>query len=768
MKCNKMKNAMLGLAIAGCFCALAQEATTKITDAQKDEAANTLAFINQMNYAYVVMKTYHNPIAVQEQYERIALDRIDVTSIPRMSFGDTSIKQLIFDMQSVLHELAVAEKDLDYFRKSQEELARRKKKEMWVNIITSVPNALKNAGDLVQATYGLKGAGAGATGNADPLKHYVTAFNALLVLSGDVIGGPVKSVVDYQEELEKLRAANSEHQFKYDMSKEETAYDTNQKLLKAEMVFADKYGFSRKQIVSPDELVRLTEVLKFGDQSVVFKHLVKPDMRAHFAEFAPYWYYLGLSALASKEFAVSAEACLEFRKRNRGLMKTDPMIAQAASIEATALVGLGCKDKERIEKLLKLVEDGNFDGANVDQSYLCAEIAYRYLDQPERALSILDCSIGRMQNAYVQRLVSYRNLYLKAENHEWSEVPSDIDLLRARSLYREILESKKNGELLAKLQDVVADDTTSSLEKLFHCGAVTTDILWNEAKRDVMAIGLWYFRDSRRFWVEIPVSWFILGDVKPSLRLMQGEKEIQVVAEGPEKRKIRANSQGVGSDVVSIPFKYEGEFCHIDSVVFDFPHVSWPIKITYRPSGAYDVGEGKWESDCLAFEPYVIDFMGTRKELAVQGEAVAANIRAGRMKGYSDYLTPFKFGETTYKTNFLTSLKICEDRKFVVAYTNPTPLQTSIKLDATYFNKFGAKICHVEDEKTIGPQSGGEWVLEWPSDMVENGLPELLYFQYHVDDDVWDWCKNSSRATGNWAKSNYSRAKGAIRRWMKK
>jgi len=750
-------------------CSLFAETEEKISMDQKCEVENTLAYINQMNYAYVVMKTYHNPLAVQEQYERIALDRIDVTAIPRMRFGETSIKQLILDMQNALHDLSVAEKDYDYYKECQSELAKRKKKEMWIGIITSVPKALANAGDVIQATYGLKGGGgAAAAGAGDPAKHYVAAFNALVTLAGDLVGGPVKSVVDYDTELENIRTSNAEHKFTYDKAKEQKAFETNKKLLEAEIVLAEKYGFSNRQIVSPNDLERLMSVLKLGDQKVVFAHLNTPSMREHVSEFAPYWYYLGLAALSSRNFEVAVESCAEFRKRNRGLMRTDPMVAQAASIEATALVGLGCKDRRRIEELLKLVADVNFDGANVDQSYLCAEIAYRYLEQPERALKILDCSIGRMQNAYVQKLVSYRNLYQKADNAEWKEVPSDVDLLRARSLYREILESKKNGDLLVKLQDVVADDTTSSLEKLYHCGAVTTDVLWNEAKRDVMAIGLWYFKESRQFWVEIPVSWFILGEVTPSLRLMQGVKEIAVVPEGPEKRKIRASKQGVGSDVVSIPFKYEGGFSHVDSVVFDFPHVSWPIKITYRPSGDYDVGSGEWQADTLAFEPYVIEFMGTRKELALQPDSVSSRIRATRKKKYSDFLMPFKFGESAYRTNFLTSLSIDSDRRFIVAYTNPSPKQTSISLDITYFSKFGARICHVEAEKTIAQQSGGAWTLDWPTDMAENGVPELVYFQYHVDDDVWDWCTNSGRSTGNWAKRSYSKVIDAYHGWRDK
>ena len=55
-------------------------------DAERESALDTVAYINQMNYAYAVMKTYHNVLAVEEEYEKISLDRIDVTRIPSFSY----------------------------------------------------------------------------------------------------------------------------------------------------------------------------------------------------------------------------------------------------------------------------------------------------------------------------------------------------------------------------------------------------------------------------------------------------------------------------------------------------------------------------------------------------------------------------------------------------------------------------------------------------------------------------------------------------------
>lgn len=137
---------------------------------------NTIAYINQMNYAYVVMKTYHNPIAVQEQYERIALDKIDITSIPNYEYEGKSMKDLILDMQAKLKELSIADKDYAYYRECQEDARRHKKKMFWFEMMMSAPTAFKNAGDVIVKN----------SGKAD---GYTVSFEAICTLAGELVGG---------------------------------------------------------------------------------------------------------------------------------------------------------------------------------------------------------------------------------------------------------------------------------------------------------------------------------------------------------------------------------------------------------------------------------------------------------------------------------------------------------------------------------------------------------------------------------------------------
>lgn len=732
----KKKIAILSLSVFA-SAAIAQDVAPAKGGGVDPKVQNTIAYINQMNYAYVVMKTYHNPLAVQEQYERIALDKIDITSIPDYEYNGKSVKDLILEMQTKLHDLAVADKDYAYYKECQEDSRKCKKKMLWFDLAMSAPMALKNAGDVIAKN----------SGKAD---GYTVSFEAICTLAGDLIGGPVKKVYDYQNEVENMRIANREHEFRYEASKEAAVHEANQALLKAEFDFAKNLGLRRSDIVSPDELQHLMDVLKIGEQDKVYKLLNTPDMKRHFDVFAPYWYYLALSAVSTRHFEVAVDSAEMFFKRHRGLMKVDPMVAQAAVVEATALVGLECKDRSRLEAVLKKICDINYSNANSDQSYFCAEVLYRYLNDAENAQRVIEASIARLEGTFEQKLITYRNLYKEAKEEEkekWREIPNDIDLLRARNLYSEILQGRTDGDLRSKMMSIVASDTTSTLEKLFYVGKVRVDDLWAEAKKDILAIGLWHYRRSVRadsFYVEMPVSWFILGEVKPKISLRRGDETVKVLDEVFAERKIKANKAGVGADVVSIAFNSKESLVGIDSVVLDFPHKSWPIQVVYKPSVDFNISKGRGRSDMTAYIPVEITFMGQHKDLMTPTAAVEQAIRSGKLQDYSDFLTPFKFGEVKYGDKFLQNLSVDQNRTLHIAYTNPSPFQTSIELDVKYFTKFGAQMCHVEAEEKIYAKSGGEWELKWPEEVCGTELPALIYFQYYVDSGAWDWCKNMS------------------------
>ena len=707
----------------------------------RESALDTVAYINQMNYAYTVMKTYHNVIAIQDEYDKISLDRIDITRIPKFSYNKKAMLDLITDMLDALKAMKMNENDYAFYQKKIEDSRRRAKKEMWINLVTAIPKTVANTAEVIKG-------GIGQGGNP-----YVVAGEAALTLAGDLVGAPLKAVMDYDKTVYKLQVETEEHRFKYNKDKEKEVHDANKKLLDAEFEFVSDKNLQREDIVTPDELQSLVDALKLGSSSRVYTLLNTPDMRKHFKRFAPYWYYLSSFAVDNKDWTVALEASNMFFEEYRGIIKVDPMVAQAAVAGITAIVGervkssatvISREDEKKIRELLARIKDVNYNNKNADYSYFCADIYYHILGDSKAALKVLVASNAYIEGNFEAKLRTYRDKYCKGEiDMDESELPKDLDLIRIRTLYNDILNAKKDLELLKKNSlDLCRNRTASSIEKLFCIGRVRVDDLWNVAKQDVLAIKMRYIRPtirSNKFTVELPVSWFLLGEVESKIMLCRGDKVVATLTEDRAERKIRTNEAGIGSDIVTMTFFCRGKMLPgVDAIKLSFEHSSWPIEITYKPSLAFNIQQGEGVDRMTEYTPVKIKFMGNEKDLVSPPENVKDEILRDKLKKHSAFLMPFQCGNTAYSTNFLTSISIDNDRAFEVAYTNPTPSNTSIDLVINYYSQYGAKLCSVESSQKLKAGTGGTWKLPWPSDMLGSELPAHVLFQYHVDNEVWN------------------------------
>ena len=711
----------------------------------RESALDTIAYINQMNYAFTVMKTYHNVIAIQDEYEKISLDRIDITRIPKFLYNEKAMLDLIKDMLDALKAMKMNEDDYAFYQMKLEDSRRRAKKEMWIKLITALPKVIANASDAVKD--GLKNKG----------NPYVVAGEATLVLAGDLVGEPLSAVLDYDKTVHELQVATEENRFKYNKNKENEVHDANKRLVDAEFQFVAEKKLQREDIVTPGELQALVDALKLGSSRRVYTILDTSDMRSHFQRFAPYWYYLSSFAVDNKDWDVAIEASDKFFEVYRGLVKVDPMVAQVAIAYITAMIGKGVKngaesvgaeDAGKIRKMLEKIRDVNYNNQNADYSYFCADIYYHILGDAKSALKVLGASNAYIEGSFEAKLIAYRNKYTKKEiTMDESELPRDADLIRIRTLYNDILVGKKDMSLLEKNSyDLCRNKTASSIEKLFCIGRVRISDLWKEAKADVLAIKMRYQRPrfrGNRFSVELPVSWFLLGDVESKIELCKGDKVVHEIGESRKDRKIRTNEDGIGTDIVTMTFYCKGKMLPgVDSVKLLFKHSSWPIEVTYKPSLAYDVQNGTCDDRTTEYVPVKIVFMGEAKDLSTPPDNVRESITNDVKKKHSHYLQPFQYGEVSYRTNFLGSLTIDKARNFIVAYTNPTPYKTSIDLNVRYYTRYGALLCDVSTEEKVAKQSGGAWTLAWPSEMIGSEIPAYVLFQYHVDDDVFDkWKK---------------------------
>ena len=756
MKTLTAKPALILIAMLVFFVALGEEVVrgnlkqAKIDD-DMESARVAIAYINQMNYAYMVMETYHNVLAIREEYDKISLTRSDLTKIPSLSFspGDGSEKNLksmtdlILDMLDALDALKMIDEDYKRCQEVLEDNRRRAKKDMWGKIVASTPLALKHASEVIQKNSG--------KGDA-----YTVSAQAIVALAGDVIGGPVTAVMNYDKTLDEIRARFKDAKFTYERDKEKEVHKANKNLIKAESAFARYYKLKTEDVVNPDELKSLVETLKDSKKERVFSRLDSPEMRNHYQRFAPYWHYLASFAVQCTNHMVAVEAANRFFDDVYvGLAKNDHMVAKTAIAGVTALIAEKNYDKDKIDKdkvrkWLEKICSVNYNDTNPDYSLFCAEVYSRILNDSGKALGLLERANNNIERDFEEKLLNYRNKYSEGEiGIGEDDIPKDIELFRIRTLYNDILTANKN-DLLKNIFDICANQTASSVEKLFYVGCVRVDDLWKEARKDVLAIKLRYANHwwANRFKVEIPVSWFLLGEVDAKVVFLKGTNEVARLDESIKDRTIRQHDAGVGSDIVTLTFICPRKRLRgVDSVKFVFDHKSWPIEITYKPSLAFDVQKGEDDRNKISeYVPVKIKFMGNEKDLVSPPENVKDIILCDKRKKHSAFLMPFQYGNTAYSTNFLTSISIDNNRAFEVAYTNPTPSNTGIDLVVNYYSRYGAKLCSVESSQKLKAGTGGTWKLPWPSDMLGSELPAHVLFQYHVDNEVWDrWVNEQGR-----------------------
>ena len=114
-----------------------------------------------------------------------------------------------------------------------------------------------------------------------------------------------------------------------------------------------------------------------------------------------------------------------------------------------------------------------------------------------------------------------------------------------------------------------------------------------------------------------------------------------------------------------------------------------------------------------------------------------------KLEGYAQDLWPFNLlDHVSYQTNYFVSTLIDSNRNFVVAYTNSMQDRVRMDLVVSYYNEYGARICHIESQQEIHGCTGGTWSLAWPHVLSELSDPAYVLLQYRSQESLWDKGKN--------------------------
>ncbi|MBQ6341101.1 MAG: sel1 repeat family protein, partial [Kiritimatiellae bacterium] len=564
---------MKRFALFACICwvglGLLTDTLAEAQHADSDAALDTIAIINQINYAVEVIRTYNNVIALEEEYEKISADNLNLNCI-----RDEESLQLIRDILNTLNSMRMNDRARKWYRHVLTRDLKGAKINGMAKMATTVTSSLVN----------------GSGGFWSRLGQVATAT----ALAG------VESIADYKKAKHEFQGQFEDKEFELDTEKLNKLHEMNDKLLESQWKLVQKYHLDDRLRVTGKEVKSLVSSLKTSDRKNAFRQL-KP-MQRKFEVYPIYWYYRAAMALSVEEYKDAINSCEHFDRINRGLFRTDQMAASTAMIKIAAMMKqrhtekqFEPSEKETLKKGLEIICTQNYNSENPDESIFCASVYLFALNDVESASTVLDALMSKLATASQDELREYCDLFTRPKEPKKEAPPNMAYLAQCRMLRLAIDQKKEQKINVERLKEICERETTCSLEKLFYFGELRIKDMWEVAKKDVEKINLTMSGD--RVVVEIPVAWFLLGKLGVSVEMMKGPNVVQTLIGDDSKRSHVMSSPNLFSESKDMAYVrivmpvQKGALVGCDGARLHLSHVSWPVDLVYAPSKPLNNGD---------------------------------------------------------------------------------------------------------------------------------------------------------------------------------
>ena len=284
-----MKTLLRTAMLAGvCWAGSILAAMTPEQSPQQDSEAalDTIAIINEINYVVEVVRTYHNVVALEEEYERISADNLNLNCI-----RDEETLQLVRDILNTLNSMRMNDRERKWCR----------------HLLTRDLQGAKLEGMAKMAN--------------DMTASVVNGSGGILARLGQIFSTAVVSGVavaaDYKKAQHAFRSKFEDKEFELDTQKLDELHKMNDTLFVRLWNLINKYHLDDRLRVTGKEVQALAKCLKGSNRTNVFKQL-KP-MQGKFEVYPSYWYYRAAMAMAAGDNEDALSSCEHFGKINRDL-----------------------------------------------------------------------------------------------------------------------------------------------------------------------------------------------------------------------------------------------------------------------------------------------------------------------------------------------------------------------------------------------------------------------------------------------------------------
>ena len=471
-------------------------------DADKRDAMAALFAINHINWVVTKIKTYNDPIVLEEEYKGLTADALNLRVIK-----DPELIDLICRILDVIVEMRIEEKERAFLKDELDQ---------------------GTSDAFADAVSGIRISG------LNPISMVVSAVTSV-----------ASAALNYKKAKRALQKKFERQSWALDKNRMYYLNDLNKELLRDFWAIVQKYpDLPDEYRISEKNIQLLVDHLKDDDAKMRFEFL--RAFQEQFAGFQPYWYHRAAAAYevcrdeelsgttrsnARDDARFSLKFYIDAQIECDNILRKDPTAAKAALLHAAMLSEEGSKDKEAYRKAIKVITR-NSTADDWQTAYFCALIAVRELDDIPLADKILAPAIAELEWQRRRRLVDWKDevetkFALKGKEKVGDLLTTGDALYECRTLIANVATNLPKEVYANQLARICEDENASMREKMFCYGAMGYKQALEKLRPDVSNMRVYkrILGKEEHYLVSVPFSWVIARGATMALRVAGRDRE---------------------------------------------------------------------------------------------------------------------------------------------------------------------------------------------------------------------------------------------------
>jgi len=454
------------------ICVSAVLACSAIADSQ--DARDALQLINHVNCAVAEITQSKDKLILEREYNALTVDSLKLDSI-----GDYETIDTIKNLMEAAKKLRISSVDREML---QEEIDQEMNDALY--------SAMPNIGSLASPN--------------------------LLSTAVNLTVGAASAYVNYEKQKKAIRRRAKKANWEIDKNDIETLDGLNQDLLDSQWRIVQRYKINDYDRVTSRLISQMIEHFKDPDKKRRYEFFALHEKE--YRTFTRYWYYRAVAAFEIGLKGDAYKSIENFQRNFLQIVRNDKIAALVAMMKVQMLLERRWVDSEIRKQLVIIENNATLDDWNL--LYFCGLVYADKLNDKEQARRVLKKAVNELSFKQENRLSSFRGNLKADEKLGVEDVPSADALMICRTKLQLIDKDHHEGEIRSILLQSIEKENSFILDSLYYVGRTKDTEMLKRLFPYIMNTTLaskthWGREDS--FYVYLPVAWFQVSDLKPTL-----------------------------------------------------------------------------------------------------------------------------------------------------------------------------------------------------------------------------------------------------------